>query len=99
MKRGPNEMTYGRVPIPAELRRSEVVRVMVTPGDKADLQSIAEAWGVPLSTAAFAMIATELASARGSSLSASIFPVEVMASVRLLSAQRKVRNQGRRLEE
>ena len=92
-------MTYGRVPIPAELRRSEVVRVMVTPGDKADLKSIAEAWGVPLSTAAFAMIATELASARGSSLSASIFPVEVMASVRLLSAQRKVRNQGKRLEE
>lgn len=97
-KRGPNEMTYGRIPIPDELRRSECVRVMITPGDKADLTSIAEAWGVPMSTAAFAMISTELATARGTSLSASIFPIEVMASVRVLAAQRKVRNQRERFQ-
>lgn len=89
----------GRIKMPPELVRSETIRLQVTPGDKADLEAIAEAWGVPLSTAAFAMVATELAEARGTSLSASIFPIEVMASVRLLAAQRMVRNQGKQLEE
>lgn len=80
----------GRLAVPDELRRSETIRLQVTVGDKADLEHIAAAWGVPLGTAAFAMVATELAAARGTSLSASIFPVEVMASVRLLAQQAKV---------
>ncbi len=88
----------GRRAVPDELRRSETVRIMVTPGDLADLRVIASGWGVPFSTAAYAMIATELASARGTSLSASIFPVEVMASVRLLASQRLVKNQRVKLE-
>ena len=89
MSRRKNACT-GRIAVPAELRRSETIRLQLTPGDRADLQAIAEGWGVAIGTAAFAMIATELAAARGTSLGASVFPVEVMASVRLLAAQRAV---------
>ncbi len=99
MKRGrARGANSGRIAVPDELRRSETIRLQITVGDKADLEHIARGWGVPLSTAAYAMVATELASARGHSLSASIFTVEVMASVRLLAAQRAIRNQKNSFE-
>lgn len=69
---------------------------MVTPGEKADLEHIANAWGVPLGTCAYAMVATELSAARGASLSSDIFSIEVMAAVRLLAAQTLRHNQTRK---
>ena len=50
---------------PPELRRSESVRVMVRPGEKTDLDVVAEAWGVPVGTAAWAILSEVIAGWRG----------------------------------
>ena len=46
----------GRPPAPPELRRTEPVRKMLRPGQKADLEAVAEAWGVPVGTAGWALV-------------------------------------------
>ena len=51
----------GRPTGPPELRRSESVRVMLRPGEKADLETVAEGWGVPPATAAWAIVSEQLA--------------------------------------
>ncbi len=55
----------GRPPSPPELRRTESVRMMLRPGQAADLAQVAEGWGVPLGTAAYAIVAEKLAEWRG----------------------------------
>lgn len=83
----------GRRKLPPELKRSVTVRIMVTEGDYADLESIAEGWNVPLSTAAYAMVATELAASRSMALDLGQLGLQFSSSVRLLAAQRLVRDQ------
>ena len=46
---------------PAELRRSESVRLMLRPGEKADLEAVAEGWGVPVGTAGWAIVSEQIA--------------------------------------
>ena len=99
MSKGGVRPTSGCIGVPDELRRSVALRLQLTPGDKADLSHIAKAWGVPVSTAAYAMVATELAKARGVPLNGGILPIEVMASVHLLAAQRKIGSRGKSIEE
>lgn len=84
---------YGRRKLPPELRRSVVLRVMVTEGDSADIEAIAEGWGVSLSTAAYAMIATELASSRSKALDLGSLGLTFASTIRLIAAQRLVREQ------
>ncbi len=55
----------GRARMAAELRRSDEVRVMLRPWEYRTLQRVAEAWGVPLATAAWAIVADALARTRG----------------------------------
>ena len=52
---------------PAELRRSESVRIMVRPGEKADLAAVAAGWGVPLGTAAWVIVSEQIAKWRSES--------------------------------
>jgi hypothetical protein len=85
----------GRRKLPAELRRSQVLRIMVTEGDLLDLQVIAAAWGVPIATAGYAMLATELATARSIALDIGSLGVEVGASIRICAAQKPIRVQRR----
>lgn len=54
----------GRAPSPPEVLRSEAIRLMVTPGELADIDEIAVGWGVPRATAAWALMLTELQRAR-----------------------------------
>ena len=51
----------GRPGTPHELRRSEPVRLMLRPGEKADLDEVAEAWGVPVGTAGWVIVSEQLA--------------------------------------
>ena len=51
----------GRVAGPVELRRTIQVRSCLRPGEAADLEAVAEGWGVPIGTAAWAIIAERLA--------------------------------------
>ena len=50
---------------PVELLRSESVRTMLRPGEKADLDVVAEAWGVPPGTAAWVILSEVIAGWRG----------------------------------
>jgi hypothetical protein len=50
---------------PIELHRSEPVRLMLRPGEKADLEVVAEAWGVPVGTAGWAILSEVIAGWRG----------------------------------
>ena len=59
------QLGSGRPPTPPELRRTESVRMMLRPGQAADLALVAEGWGVPLGTAAYAIVAEKLAEWRG----------------------------------
>ena len=55
----------GRKPGPASRTRSEPVRVMLTPSEREDLATLASGWGVPVGTAAYALVGRELARFRG----------------------------------
>ena len=55
----------GRPPSPPELRRTESVRLMVRVGEYADLEAVAEGWGVPIATAAWAIVSEQIAKWRG----------------------------------
>ncbi len=55
----------GRPPTLPALRRTEPVRMMLRPDQTADLAEVAEGWGVPLGTAAYAIVADKLAEWRG----------------------------------
>ena len=55
----------GRALALPELKRDQRIYLMVTRGERADLQAIAEGWNVPPSTAAYGLLATELNRARG----------------------------------
>jgi hypothetical protein len=55
----------GRPSGPPELRRSCSARVMLRPGEWADLVAISEAWGVPPATAAWAIVSEQIAKWRG----------------------------------
>ena len=48
-----------------ELRRSEPVKLMLRPGEKADLEAVAEGWGVPVGTAGWAIVSEQIAKWRG----------------------------------
>ena len=56
----------GRVAQPPDLVRSQPLKVMLRPGQYADLDAVAEGWGVPIGTAAWAILAEQLAKWRGS---------------------------------
>ena len=55
----------GRPPSPPELRRTESVRLMLRPGEAADLQAVADGWGVPIATAGWAIVSEQIAKWRG----------------------------------
>ena len=55
----------GRPPSPPELRRTQSVRIMLGPGEYADLAAVAEGWGVPVGTAAWAIVSEQIAKWRG----------------------------------
>ena len=55
----------GRPATPPELRRSCSARVMLRPGEWADLVAVAEAWGVPPATVGWAIVSEQLAKWRG----------------------------------
>ena len=77
----------GRVPLPLELIRSHGTRVYLQPGQYADLLTIAEGWGVPPATAAYAMVATFLSGCRQRSLDLGPAGLKIAASSRILAAQ------------
>ena len=49
---------------PPEIRRSVEIRVSIRPGEAADLRKIADGWGVPPATAAWAILHEALRRAR-----------------------------------
>ena len=77
----------GRVSLPPELIRSEGVRVYLQKGQHADLLAIAEGWGVPPATAAYAMVATFLSGCQQRSLDPGPAGLKIAASARILAAQ------------
>lgn len=83
----------GRRKLPPELKRTISLRIMVTEGDFADLKVISDGWGIPVSTAAYAMVATELASSRSVALDLGGLGLEFASAIRLLAAHRLVRDQ------
>ena len=60
---------------------------MLTPGQRADIDTIAEGWGVPPATAAYAMVATFLSKARQRALDLGPAGLKLSASCRILAAQ------------
>ncbi len=77
----------GRVPLPPELIRSHGTRVYLQAGQHADLLTIADGWGVPPATAAYAMVATFLSGCRQRSLDLGPAGLKIAASSRILAAQ------------
>ena len=73
---------------PVELVRSESVRVMVRPGEKADLDAVADAWGVPVGTAAWAILSEVIAGWRG------IHPDLGREGVKIAAASHALRMRG-----
>ena len=66
--RNPQPHSYGGVrfgggkdSMPPELRRSVPAKCQLRPAQASDLQAIADAWGVPIGTALYGVIATFLA--------------------------------------
>ncbi len=67
--------------------RSVPVKSMFRPPEYADLEAIAEGWGVPPATAAYAMVATFLSGCRQRSLDLGPAGLKIAASSRILAAQ------------
>jgi hypothetical protein len=67
-----------------ELTRTEPVRVMLRASERDDLMTLAEAWGVPLSTATWALVATELARIRGGQVELGTVELAMRATARVL---------------
>ena len=55
----------GHPPSLPEINRNQPLSMRITLGDLADLRTIAEGWDVPVATAAYGLLGTELARARG----------------------------------
>ena len=81
------ERKPGRVPLPPELVRNNGVRVHLQAGQYADLIAIAEGWGVPPATAAYAMVAQFLADCRGHHVHLGPLGLRIAASSIILKAQ------------
>lgn len=75
----------GRKPGDPLTTRTEPVRIMVRPGEREDLGTLAEAWGCPLSTAAWAILSTELARIRGTRVDLGPLDLQIRATARVLS--------------
>ena len=76
-----------RVALTPELIRSCGVRVFLREGQYADLRTIAEGWGVPPATAAYAMVVTFLAECRRNPVDLGPVGVKIAASSLMLTAQ------------
>jgi hypothetical protein len=68
------------------LSRTERVAVMVRPGERDDLALIAEAWGVPVATAAWALLSTELGRIRREAVPLGELGAAIVATRRVLAA-------------
>jgi hypothetical protein len=62
--------------------------MMLRPGEHADLEAVAEAWGVPVGTAAWAIVSEQIAEWRG------IQPDLGRAGVRIVAASHALRMRG-----
>ena len=87
MSRGP-EWTQGVAKLPPELRRSEVVRVSCRPGEMVDLETISRAWGVPPSTAAWAIVASYISDCRSEALTLGEHTLGIAACCKLGASMR-----------
>jgi len=77
----------GHPSLPPELRRSHRVKCQLRAGEFADLRHIAEGWGVPVGTAAYAILSGFLGELRdrpGAALALSPDTLAVRASARIL---------------
>ena len=75
----------GPKPLPPELKRTVPIKCQLRPGQGADMAAIAEAWGVPMGTAVYGVIATFIAEARGMPVTDARDTLPVRASCLLLA--------------
>ena len=87
MSRG-QEWKQGVAKLPPELRRSEVVRVSLRPGEMADLETLSRAWNVPPATAAWAVLASYISDCRSEALTLGEHTLAIAASAKLCAAMR-----------
>lgn len=82
----------GRPPMDPGVTRSEPLRIMLRPAERDDLLTLAAAWDVPLSTACWALVATELGRIRGEKADLGAVEMALKATARtLVNAQGKTR--------
>ena len=74
----------GRRPGDPLTTRTEPVRLMLRPGEREDIETLAEAWGCPPATAAWCVLATELARLRGDRVDLGELGIAIRASFRAL---------------
>ncbi len=86
---GPAQPGSGRKKLPPEVARSEPIRLLVTQGQREDLQEIADGWGVGAATVVFAFVIKELAEIRRMQLVLDPLGVKTVSAMRMLEAQAK----------
>ena len=86
---GPAQPGSGRKRLPPEVARSQPIRLLVTQGQREDLQTIADEWGVGAATVVFAFVAKELAEIRRMQLVLDPLGLSTVAAMRMLEAQAK----------
>ena len=79
------KLSSGSVAQLPELNRTERVSVCLRPGERADLGTIADAWNVATSTAAWAILATYLAECRSQAVNLGPDGIGIAASIILLN--------------